>query len=108
MTEAAVSEATTPTTPEGGDSAPARSLASDAWRTMRGNPLFWVSAVLIVIFTLMAIFPSLFTSTNRPRRSSRTPACGPTPTPGSVATSRATTSTPAASTARARRSSSAS
>ncbi|QKE84045.1 ABC transporter permease [Arthrobacter sp. NEB 688] len=64
MTEAAVAE-TTPTAPaDGGDTGPARSLASDAWRTMRGNPLFWVASVLIVIFTLMAVFPSLFTSTN--------------------------------------------
>ncbi len=39
-----------------------RSLASDAWRALRRNPLFWVSAALISVFVLMAIAPSLFTS----------------------------------------------
>src|SRR4029079_17012344 len=41
-----------------------RSLASDAWREMRRNPLFWVATTLIAIFVLMAIWPSLFTSTD--------------------------------------------
>lgn len=42
----------------------ARSLWSDAWGELRRNPLFWVSAVLIVIFVLMAAFPQLFTNTD--------------------------------------------
>ncbi|MDN5762285.1 MAG: ABC transporter permease [Microlunatus sp.] len=41
-----------------------RSLASDAWIELKHNPLFWVSAVLIVFFVTMAIFPQLFTSTD--------------------------------------------
>ena len=41
-----------------------RSLASDAWRAMRKNPLFWISASMILVFVVMAAFPSLFTSTN--------------------------------------------
>ncbi len=40
----------------------ARSLASDAWRQLKKNPVFWFSAVLIAIFLLMAIWPSLFTN----------------------------------------------
>ncbi len=39
-----------------------RSLASDAWRALRQNPLFWVSVTLISVFVLMAIVPQLFTS----------------------------------------------
>ena len=62
MTEAAVvlTESTTPEGPTEGS----RSLASDAWRSLRGNPVFWASAVLISIFVTMAIFPGLFTSTD--------------------------------------------
>ena len=41
-----------------------RSLWSDAWVELRHNPIFWVSAVLIVFFMTMAIFPQLFTSTD--------------------------------------------
>ncbi|MTB73181.1 ABC transporter permease subunit [Arsenicicoccus sp. MKL-02] len=39
----------------------ARSLWSDAWRQLRKNPLFWISAALIVVFLLMALVPQLFT-----------------------------------------------
>jgi len=42
----------------------ARSLWSDAWKELRRNPLFWVSAVLIVVFVLMAAVPQLFTQTD--------------------------------------------
>ncbi len=38
------------------------SLWSDAWRIMRGRPLFWISAGLIVLVVLMALVPQLFTS----------------------------------------------
>ena len=34
----------------------------DAWRDMRKRPMFWISAVLIVLVVLVAIFPSLFTA----------------------------------------------
>ena len=64
MTEAAIAEISVTDNNDGGDSNEERSLASDAWRTMRRNPLFWVSAGLITIFVLMAIWPSLFTSTD--------------------------------------------
>ncbi|MEV4332236.1 ABC transporter permease [Streptomyces sp. NPDC049597] len=40
----------------------ARSLWSDAWRDLRRNPLFLVSAGLIVLLLVIAAFPSLFTS----------------------------------------------
>jgi oligopeptide transport system permease protein len=36
-------------------------LWSDAWRQLRHNPLFIASAVLIALFTVMAIVPGLFT-----------------------------------------------
>lgn len=64
MTEAAVAEVSVTDNFEGGDVNEERSLASDAWRAMRRNPLFWVSATLITVFALMAIFPGLFTSTD--------------------------------------------
>ena len=37
------------------------SLWADAWRELRHNPLFIISSVLIVLFTVMAVFPKLFT-----------------------------------------------
>ena len=64
MTEAAIAEISVTDNNDGGDSNEERSLASDAWRTMRRNPLFWVSAALITLFVVMAIWPSLFTSTD--------------------------------------------
>ncbi len=39
-----------------------RSLFGDAWRDLRHNPIFWVSAALILLLGVMAAFPSLFTS----------------------------------------------
>lgn len=41
-----------------------RSQWAAAWVELRHKPLFWISAVLIVIFVLMAIFPQLFTHTD--------------------------------------------
>jgi oligopeptide transport system permease protein len=64
MTEAAIAEVSVTDNYEGGDANEERSLASDAWRSMRGNPFFWISASLIAVFTLMAAFPGLFTSTD--------------------------------------------
>ena len=64
MTEAAIAEVSVTDNYEGGDSNEERSLASDAWRSMRRNPLFWVAATLIALFTLMAVFPGLFTKTD--------------------------------------------
>ncbi|MEU4676675.1 ABC transporter permease [Micromonospora sp. NPDC023737] len=39
-----------------------RSLAGDAWRDLRRKPIFWIALILVLIVTLMAIFPSLFTA----------------------------------------------
>ena len=47
---------------EGGEVGEARSLASDAWRSLKKNWVFWFSVILIAIFVLMAIWPSLFTN----------------------------------------------
>jgi len=42
----------------------ARALRGEAWRILRKNPLFWVAAVLIMLFLLMSVFPGLFTDTD--------------------------------------------
>jgi len=63
MTEATVAELTVTET-QGGTPDEERSLASDAWRSLRHNPVFWVASFLIAVFLLMAIWPSLFTSTD--------------------------------------------
>lgn len=39
-----------------------RSLAGDAWHDLRRNPIFIISAIIIAVLTVMAIWPSLFTS----------------------------------------------
>lgn len=41
-----------------------RSLTGDAWRQLRRRPLFWVSASMIALFVVMALFPGLFTQVN--------------------------------------------
>ena len=65
MTDAAIAEVDRrPTPAEGHARSDVRSLSSDAWRALRSNPLFWVAAVLIAVFVLMAVWPSLFTSTD--------------------------------------------
>ncbi len=64
MTEAAIAEVQASDPQESGEAGEERSLASDAWRAMRRNPMFWVSAVMILVFVLMAAWPSLFTSTD--------------------------------------------
>lgn len=47
--------------PTTGQAVKGRSLWANAWEELRRNPLFWISAVLIVLFVLMAIVPQLFT-----------------------------------------------
>ncbi|MGL5817154.1 MAG: ABC transporter permease [Phycicoccus sp.] len=64
MTDAAAVAEVSATSIDPGGAGEERSLASDAWRAMRRNPLFWVSATMIAVFTLMAVWPSLFTSTD--------------------------------------------
>ena len=39
-----------------------RSLLADAWHDLRRNPVFLISAALILLIVTMAVFPSLFTS----------------------------------------------
>jgi oligopeptide transport system permease protein len=63
MTEATVAVTSDPTTAHAAEGG-ARSLASDAWRQLKKNPIFWVSVVLITIFLVMAAVPQLFTSTD--------------------------------------------
>lgn len=80
-----------------------RSLAGDAWRDLRRNPIFWISLTLVVIFTLMALLPGVFTA-NNPNDcllSGSTP--GRPAGPSSGTTSRAATRTPVRSTAPAPR-----
>jgi ABC-type dipeptide/oligopeptide/nickel transport system permease subunit len=43
------------------------SLWSDAWRDLKRNPLFWIGALLGVVFLLMAIFPGVFARGADPR-----------------------------------------
>lgn len=46
------------------ESAPATSMWADAWRTLRKNPLFIVSAILILCVIFVALFPGVFTHQN--------------------------------------------
>jgi oligopeptide transport system permease protein len=39
-----------------------RSLTSDAWHDLRRNPIFIVSAVIIMVLVVMAAFPGVFTN----------------------------------------------
>ena len=44
------------------ESAAPASLWADAWHSLRRQPLFWISAVLIVLVVVVAALPGLFTS----------------------------------------------
>ncbi|RBP99577.1 ABC transporter permease [Bifidobacterium xylocopae] len=46
------------------EEAPATSMWADAWKTLRKNPIFIISAILVVFVVLVALFPSLFTKQN--------------------------------------------
>jgi len=46
------------------ESTPASSLWADAWHQLRRRPLFWISGGLILLVVVVAVFPSLFTSTD--------------------------------------------
>jgi len=50
-----------PGRPQEGHGEP-RSLGKDAWLDLRTNPIFLISATLIVVLLTMAMFPGLFTS----------------------------------------------
>ncbi|AYG80663.1 Glutathione transport system permease protein GsiD [Streptomyces hundungensis] len=65
----AASEATTlertPGGPQGtGPSEKARSLWSDAWRDLRRNPVFIISALVILFLVVISLWPSLIASGN--------------------------------------------
>ncbi len=44
--------------------APASSLFAEAWRTLRRNPLFIISGILILFILFVALFPTVFTKVN--------------------------------------------
>ena len=63
MTEASTIAVTSDSDqPAGGQADEGRSLASDAWRQLKRNPIFWVSVALITVFIVMAALPQLFTN----------------------------------------------
>jgi oligopeptide transport system permease protein len=39
-----------------------RSLAGDAWRDLRRNPVFWIAGLLVLLFLVMAVAPRVYTS----------------------------------------------
>ena len=49
------------TTQAEGGAGPEAGLWSDAWASLKRNPAFIVSAVLITLFVVMAVFPNAFT-----------------------------------------------
>src|SRR4051812_41627144 len=48
--------------PEGAAVGPGRTLAGDAWETLRASWVFWGALVMIAILVVMAAFPGLFTN----------------------------------------------
>ena len=44
--------------------APATSMWADAWRSLRKNPLFIISAIFILFIAFVALFPKVFTNLN--------------------------------------------
>ena len=46
------------------ESAPAASMWADAWRTLRRNPMFIISAILIIFVVFVALFPGVLTKQN--------------------------------------------
>ncbi|WP_166356302.1 ABC transporter permease [Phytoactinopolyspora limicola] len=66
MTDAQVNrdQAVAQETAAAGGSVDSTSLWGDAWRELRRNPFFVISALLVVLFIVMAIAPQLFTGTD--------------------------------------------
>lgn len=62
VTDSGRAPASMQATAAGDDQVVARSLTADAFRSLKRNPLFWVSSVLVLLFLLMAAWPSLFTN----------------------------------------------
>jgi oligopeptide transport system permease protein len=51
-----------PGSPEAPATGPGRTLAGDAWQTLRSSWVFWGALALIALLVVMAAFPGLFTS----------------------------------------------
>ena len=66
MTEPQTERASSTLEAEVASSAPLTeaSLWSDAWKSLRRNPLFLIGAFLLLVFLVMAAFPQLFTNTD--------------------------------------------
>ncbi|NDL59261.1 ABC transporter permease [Phytoactinopolyspora mesophila] len=66
MTEAQSQDraASQETAQTGGGHIDSASLWGDAWKQLRRNPFFVISALLVVLFVVMAIAPQLFTGTD--------------------------------------------
>ncbi|GGK14313.1 peptide ABC transporter permease [Pilimelia terevasa] len=54
-----------------------RGQFADVWAELRRKPMFWISAFLILVFLVMAAFPSLFTSIDPDQGSLRDNLQGP-------------------------------
>lgn len=55
-------------------------LWTDAWRDMRGRPMFWISVVIIALVAVVSLFPTIFTQVD-PRECILSRSNGD-PTPG--------------------------
>ena len=76
------------------------SLWADAWRKLRRRPLFIISAVMIALIIIVAVFPGLFTQVDPNNGCQLANSNGAPPRATRWASpSRAATSTPASSTA---------
>src|SRR5450759_2525318 len=53
----------------------------DAWRDLRGRPLFYVALLIVAVVLLMAVFPTLFTHV-RPNNDCVLGSSNGGPTPG--------------------------
>ena len=67
------------------------SLWSDAWDSLKRNPLFWIGAVLGVVFLVMAIAPQLFArgAVSRAEYDMKTTSCKTTAAAAEAAENRA-------------------
>ncbi|WP_030434265.1 ABC transporter permease [Actinoplanes subtropicus] len=60
--ELSAGQATPTGTGGGGSTDKPRGLLGDAWHDLRRKPMFWIAGAFILLFIVMAAFPSLFTS----------------------------------------------
>jgi oligopeptide transport system permease protein len=80
VAEASDALGTVPTSAESRKKDKPRSLASDAWHDLRRRPLFLISATLIAVLLVIALFPQLFTAVDPGRgdlaRARQAPSAG--------------------------------